>query len=150
MKQEARNPRELFDLVARLAYKPGWRFNLADIDRGQDCNGLTLIVTAVVPDSYDPETTIGVNHYFIVPAASYDRRSWMRWLLDQVLLVEQHEACEFFRLRFVRPLSGGTVDKRPYAPNHGPGRNPYTIHELGTVEDAETSFRGERNEGSQA
>lgn len=75
-----------------------------------------------------------------VPPAAYDRRSWQRWLFDQVLLVEQHEACEFFQ-----------VDgRRPYAPNHGPGRNPYTIHELGTAADAETDFRGRRDTGTQA
>ena len=145
MRQEARNPRELFELVDRLEYKPGWTFGLADIDRGQYCKGLTFIVTARVPDSYQPERMISVNHYFPVPAAAFDRRSWQRWLLDQVLLTEQHEACEFFRLRSQTGLGA----KRPYAPNHGPGRNPYTIHELGTAADAETSFRGVRNEGSQ-
>jgi hypothetical protein len=31
---------------------------------------------------------------------------------------------------------------RPYAPNHGPGRNPYVVHELGLNIDARTSFRG--------
>jgi hypothetical protein len=62
----------------------------------------------------------------IVPAASYDKRAWTRWVLDQVLLVESHECCEFFKL-------GGN---RPFSPNHGPGRNPYSILEKGSVEDA--------------
>jgi hypothetical protein len=38
---------------------------------------------------------------------------------------------------------------RPFAPNHGPGRNPYSVLEVGRVEDAETRFTGERVEGSQ-
>jgi hypothetical protein len=92
------------------------------------------VINLTGPDSYHPERTIRVNHYLIVPAASYDERSWRRWLLDQVLLVESHEACEFFQID----------GQRPFAPNHGPGRDPYTILELGTVEDAETSFRGVR------
>jgi hypothetical protein len=137
--QEAPYPTELASLVDDLSYKPGWAFSLRHIDRGQDSSGLTLVITPLVPDSKHPENTIRVSHYMIVPAASYDRRSWLRWLLDQVLLVESHEACEFF-----------CIDGRqPYPPNHGPGRNPYQILETGTVADAETSFRGVRNEGSQ-
>ena len=72
-------------------------------------------------------------HYFPVPPAAYDVRSWRRWLLEQVLLVERHEACEFFQL----------AGDRPYAPSHGPGNDPYLIRELGTDEDVRTSFRGE-------
>jgi hypothetical protein len=141
MRQEAPDPEALDDLVGRLLYKDGWTFRLADLDRGQGSAGLTLVVNITGPDSYHPERDISVNHYFIVPAAAYDARAWQRWLLDQVLLVEQHEACEFFRFR-----SPG-LDWRPYKPNHGPGRDPYEILTLGTGEDADTSFRGARNHG---
>jgi hypothetical protein len=137
--QVAPYPTALASLVDDLVYKPGWSFRLRHIARGQGSEGLTLIIMAFVPDTYHPETQIVVNHYMIVPAASYDRRAWQRWLLDQVLLVESHEACEYF-----------CIDgKRPFPPNHGPGRDPYQILEIGTVTDAETSFRGVRNEGSQ-
>ena len=56
-----------------------------------------------------------------------------------MLAIETHEACEFFQVDGVRP----------FVPNHGPGRNPYTVLELGSVADAETTFRGERREGTQ-
>lgn len=138
-RQEAPDPQPLRDLLASLSYKDGWRFELADTDRGQGSKGLTLQIIATVPDSYNPDRKLRVWHYMPVPPAAYDLRSWQRWLLDQVLLVEQHEAMEFFQIG----------DRRPYAPNHGPGRNPYTIHELGIIADAETDFRGHRDTGTQ-
>jgi hypothetical protein len=134
MSQTAPDPEPLRYLVDRLSYKDGWDFSLADADRGQGSKGLTLVIRLTGPDSYHPERTISVLHYMIVPPAAYDGRAWQRWLLEQILLVERHEACEFFQ------ISG----EHRYAPNHGPGRDPYTILELGTVEDAETSFRGVR------
>lgn len=139
MHQYAPYPTELADLVAQIAYRPGWRFTLTDLERdpattrGAPAGGLTLIIFADVHDSYHPEQRRPVNHYFVVPAATYDRRSWLRWLLDRCLDVERHEACEWFRLG----------DERPFAPNHGPGRDPYTIFEYGTDADRRTSFRGE-------
>jgi len=55
-----------------------------------------------------------------------------------LVLVETHEAMEFFK-----------VDKhRPFAPNHGPGRNPYSIHERGSDLDAHTMFTGEPTKGT--
>lgn len=134
MKQIAPEPKSLEELVAKLEYKQGWHFSLQDIDRGQGSEGLTLIILVVSPDSYHPEYNIRVNHYMIVPPAAYDERAWCRWLLDQILLVEQHEACEFFKI----------ADERPFAPNHGPGRNPYSIIEQGTQMDAETNFLGQQ------
>lgn len=136
MKQIAPDPSLLDGLIKRLEYKAGWSFDLEDIDRGQGSEGLTLVITVNSPDSYHPERNIRVLHYMIVPPAAYDERAWCRWLLDQILQVEQHEACEFFK-----------VDgERPYAPNHGPGRNPYTITDQGTPEDAKTDFRGVHHE----
>jgi hypothetical protein len=133
MRQIAPDPELLAELVKRIKYKNGWQFWLSDIDRGQGSEGLTLVINVTSPDSYKPEQTIRVNHYMIVPAAAYDERSWVRWLLEQILKVEQHEACEFFQID----------EHRPYAPNHGPGRDPYTVMDQGLQKDAETTFRGE-------
>jgi hypothetical protein len=132
--QTAPYPDELADLVSTMSYRPGWQFVLEHLDRGQGSEGLTFKVLTKGYDTYNPERgeTYCVWHYFPVPPAAYDRRAWQRWLLDQLLDVEIHEACEFFQI-------GG---ERPFAPNHGPGRDPYTILELGTDLDARTSFRG--------
>lgn len=136
MVQAAPYPKLLQGLVGRLSYKEGWKFSLERLDRGQGSTGLTLIVHLTVPDSYDPTKIFRVVHYMIVPPAAFDERSWCRWLFDQILLVEQHEACEFFKID----------EHRPYAPNHGEGHNPYTIFDQGFKQDAEVDFRGKRTE----
>jgi hypothetical protein len=130
MRQEAPYPEALRDLVADLDYK-GWPVRLSREDRGQGCFGLTLVITRVGPDTYHPETTIRVNHYMPVPPAAFNESSWRRWLLEQFLLVEQHEACEHFTI-------GG---ERVFAPNHGNGEDPYTIHDPTTDVARRTSFR---------
>jgi hypothetical protein len=135
MRQEAPYPETLARLVEGLAYKPGWTFTLDHIDRGQGSKGLTLDIVTLGYDSYHPERgqNYRVHHYMPVPPASFDERSWRRWLLEQLLLVECHEACEFFQVE----------GERPYAPSHGPGNDPYLIREVGTEVDVRTSFRGE-------
>lgn len=128
-------PDALAALVDACTYRPGWRVRLVDgLDRGQGSVGLTLVITTLGYDTYHVERgeTYAVNHYFPVPPAAYDDRSWRRWLFEQFRLVESHEAAEWF-----------VIDgDRPYAPSHGPGNDPYLIREVGTEEDQRTSFRG--------
>ncbi len=150
-RQISPTPTELFDLVDGLVYRPGWIFSLREIDRGQGSVGLTLIVTTLGYNSYHPEEgeTYRVNHYMSVPPAAYNRQSWIRWLFEQLLLIERHEACEFFSFvmegAFLR-RDGTQSDKvieKPYAPNHSPGWDPYIVTELTTDLERRTSFRGE-------
>lgn len=135
MAQSAPWPHHLEYLVdhLELPLHPKWVVVLQEIDRGQGSLGLTLDIRTHGRDSYHPENeNYGVHHYFIVPAASYNRQSWQRWLFDRLMDVELHEMME-----------GYVIDgHRPYAPNHGPGHDPYTVRELTTDEDRRTSFRG--------
>lgn len=133
--QTAPYPTELDDLLVDLVYKRQWEFRLQDLDRGQGSAGLTLVITITTPDSYEPDTERTVLHYFPVPPAAYDTRSWRRWLFNQICLVETHEAMEFFTIAGVKP----------YAPSHGFGQDPYLIREVGTETDQKTSFRNEVN-----
>jgi len=132
-------PEALALLVSGLRYRPGWQFHLMkDHDRGQGSKGLTLRIITQGYDTYHPEKgeTYCVQHFMPVPPASFNEQSWRRWLLEQVLLVERHECCEFF-----------VIDgKRPYAPHHGPGNDPYIIFERGTDKDARTMYTGEVRE----
>lgn len=129
MAQVAPFPHPLQDLVQRLAYKPGWTFELRHMDRGQGSEGLTLVITILEYDSYNPAggRTYRVHHLMPVPPASYNERSWRRWLFQQFLLVEQHEAAEFFMIG----------DDRPYAPLHHDGNDPYAILEVASEADIE-------------
>lgn len=128
-------PYILRELVESLTYRPGWKFKLSHVDRGQGSNGLTLSVITLGYNTYhiDYGETYSVIHYMPVPPASYNRQSWQRWLLDQILSIERHEACEFFQIG----------DERPYGPHHGPGNDPYIVFDHGTDEDRRTSFKGE-------
>lgn len=159
LEQWAPFPDELDAMVKALRYRPNWTFTLEDIQRDKDhgrgsAGGLTFIVTTSGLNAYHPERGpyYGVMHYFPVPGATYDERSWRRWLLDQIVKVETHEACEFFHLvtrdESMVGCDGAPVEKveHPYAPTHGPGNDPYTIRELSTDLDVRTSFRGTVNE----
>lgn len=141
MSQAAPYPLLLEELADHLYYKPGWSFRLAEEDRGQGSTGLTLLITITGPDSYHLDRPITVCHHMLVPPASYDRRSWCWWLFEQILLVERHEAMEFFRIG----RDGWTGQERPYAPAHGPGNDPYMIMIYGTGLDRRTSFTGQVN-----
>ncbi len=144
MHQDAPYPQPLAALVDQLSYREdrGWSVRLANglvRDSGPDgeplSSGLTLVVQRVGPDTYDPESLLHVNHYFPVPPATYDTRSWQRWLFDRLGDVDTHERMEDF------VISGA----RPYAPSHGPGNDPYLVRELATDIDRRTSFRGDLN-----
>jgi hypothetical protein len=130
--QTAPYPDALDKIVTACTYRPGWMMWLSDDeDRGQGCEGLTLIVLVVGPNSYPPHEEIRVRHLFPVPPAAYGHDSWQRWLFEQLLLVERHECMEFF-----------TVDgHKPYAPNHGHGEDPYIVHDLTTDETRRTDWR---------
>ena len=137
MTQTAPFPQKLKRLVERCAYRPGWTVRLYGngYERDTGCEGLTLSITTDTVNSYHPEQQIRVQHLFIVPAATYDERSWRRWLFERFHDVELHECMEFF-----------TIDgDKPYAPSHGPGNDPYLVREVGTDIDRRTSFRGELN-----
>lgn len=137
MRQGAPYPEILAGLVDRLRYRAGWRFELADLDRGQGSAGLTLVITTLGTNSYHAgETDYRVNHYMPVPPAAYDERSWRNWLFEQLLLVERHECMEFFELD----------GEKPFAPSHGFGQDPYIVRELGTEADRRMSFRNELND----
>lgn len=157
--QTAPWPKELEELVEAFRYKPGWYFRLIqdlprdfepeDHDHLKDPigHGTTLVITSLTYNSYeeygpfDPPN-YRVNHYKIVPAATFNQKAWRRWILDQCLEVEQHEACEFARWIDGNYPDGREIVHRPFAPLHGPGENPYVIHEYSTDEQRRTSFRG--------
>jgi hypothetical protein len=141
--QQAPWPGDLEVLVAQCTYRKheGWRVHL---DPNQDRDyvdgrivgrGTTLVITTCGFDAYNPErgTTYRVHHYFIVPAATYNRDAWQRWLFDQFAKVELHETMENF------VIDGA----RPFAPLHGPGCDPYTVHQASTDEQRRTRFTGE-------
>lgn len=95
--------------VADLAYKPGWRFRL-----GGPGNTM-LCVYSHTPDSWNPGRSRFTQHQFTIPPDGMTER----WVLDRLLEIEQHEACEFFQVG----------KHRPFYPNHQDEGSPYELVE---------------------
>lgn len=70
---------------------------------------------------------------------TFNAKSWRRWIFEQCLRTEIHELGE--NLRF------GKEQLRPFAPMHGPGEDPYTIHEIRSEMDALTTQDGTLRKG---
>jgi hypothetical protein len=169
MRQYAPFPAVLAKLVENLRYRPGWHFELKDIERdhadshGGAAGGLTFIgITGDYEgpdrsfrgamDAYHPDRPRPVYFYFPVPAATYNEASWKRWLFERILEVERHEAMEHFALvedvpGVESPTGGAAVSLvRPFAPTHGPGDDPYIVHEYGSDTQRRTAFTGRLND----
>jgi hypothetical protein len=138
--QEFPYPHELADLVANLTYRPGWTFTLSYSDRllgsylwRGGSKGLFFVITTYGQGAYDPDKQdMRVSHQRIIPAERLDKKAWRRWLFEQILQVETHEAMEFFAID----------GERPYAPLHYPGSNPYVVTELATAAEKDVDYRG--------
>lgn len=108
-------------LVLQTCCKPGWRFFLDEED-----GVLRLRIVVYATDARNPGLYLIVNHFFPVPTATFNEKSWRRWIFDQCLALENHEMGEWFMVG----------EERPFAPLHGPGENPYVVHEFRPESDA--------------
>ena len=116
-------------LVAQVRCKPGWSFRLKD-----ENGALRFVIRVEGYDSAQPDdlTPNMIDHYFPVPTATYNEKTWRRWMFEMCRGVENHELGEWFRIG----------SEWPFAPLHGPGENPYMVHEFRPVEDALTTQNG--------
>jgi hypothetical protein len=130
-RREPRNTHHLLaGLVLRASCKPGWKFSL-ETDR--ETGGLVLVITdSLCKDAYSPDEDFPLRHSHPVPMATYNERSWARWLFQQCRRTENHELGEWFK------ISG----HRPFAPLHGPGEDPYTVVEYRDEVDSRTTQGG--------
>ncbi len=127
-----------FDLLVRVVgetrCKPGWSFRLMDEDGAK-----RLVITIAGVDNYNHERRYTVSHYHPVPITTYNEKSWRRWIFEQCLRTMNHEIGE--------SLNFGTDKVRPFAPMHGPGEDPYTVHEWRPESDALAIQDGSLREG---
>lgn len=121
----------LDSLVSRVQCKRGWIFRLVDED-----GALRLVIRVPGRDAYDEDRLMTVDHFFPVPVTTYNEKSWRRWIFEMCRRLENHELGEWFRIG----------DERPFAPLHGPGEDPYTVHEFREVMDALTTQDGSLRE----
>lgn len=122
-------------LLPRIKCKPGWSFRLR---MSNDDIYPKLVITVPGYDSSRPDDKIPmtVAHFYPVPEATYNEKTWRRWVFERCRGVENHELGEWFR-------DGA---ERPFAPLHGPGEDPYTVHEFRPEADALTTQDGSMRE----
>jgi hypothetical protein len=126
-----------FDILERIVQETkcfqNWSFRLKDED-----GALRLIIRINGTNNYTHDPFI-VDHYHPVPITTFNEKSWRRWVFEQCLRTMNHEIGE--SLRF------GTEELRPFAPMHGPGEDPYTVHEWRPESDALTTQDGSKRDG---
>lgn len=116
----------LQQVVSETKCKPGWLFWLDEEE------GLRLVILVPGKDSWDEKHRFNVRHYFPVPLTTWNEKTWRRWVFECCRGVENHELGEWFQV--------GNV--RPFLPLHGPGEDPYTVHEFRDEVDARTTQDG--------
>jgi hypothetical protein len=124
----------LESIVRETKCKPGWSFRLIDDDGAK-----RLVITIAGTNNYDPSQPFRVGHYHPVPITTYNEKSWRRWIFEQCIRTMNHELGE--SLRF------GPDEIRPFQPCHGPGENPYDVHEFRPDSDALITQDGSLREG---
>jgi hypothetical protein len=90
------------------------RFKLTRVDAD---NYAVLNIYTYNPNTYKPGKMRLTRHEFVVPVATYNYQSWVRWVFDRIVSIEVHETTEFF---FVE-------GHRLYGPHHGNGWDPYAF-----------------------
>ena len=133
-----KTPDNTFDLLERIVNetkcKPGWSFRLVDEDGAK-----RLVIRIDGVDNYDHGVSLSINHFHPVPITTYNEKSWRRWIFEQCIRTMNHELGE--SLRF------GVEEYRPFVPMHGPGEDPYTVHEWRPELDALTTQDGSKRDG---
>lgn len=125
-----------FDILEKVVREakcfPNWSFRLVNED-----GALRLVIRIDGHNNYQPEDPWVVDHYLPAPVTTYNEKSWRRWVYEQCRRVMNHEIGEALNFDGVRP----------FAPMHGPGEDPYTVHEIRPEVDALTTQNGSLREG---
>lgn len=128
-------PHELEDLCERARFRD-WYFRLVTSDNHDDgkVTGTRLVIYVPSSDGYHPERKRTTSFHFPIPACTFGRASWARWLYEQIQNVYLHENGEHLHFVYERTDTEGNtvkVAERPFAPLHGDGWNPHCFYEVG-------------------
>ena len=96
-----------------------------------------MIITIDGYDNYDTKRRLRIGHCHPVPHTTYNEKTWRRWVFEQCMRTMTHEIGESLSFDGVRP----------FVPMHGPGEDPYTVHEIRSEADALTTQDGSLREG---
>lgn len=119
-----------FDILRKVVREarcfPNWSFKIHDED-----GALRLVIRIDGHNNYTKEPFV-VCHFHPVPETTYNEQSWRRWVFEQCRRTMNHELGEALNFDGIRP----------FAPMHGPGEDPYTVHEVRPELDALTTQNG--------
>lgn len=128
---------DTFDILKKVVSETGcfqhWLFSL----HTTEADTLELRILVKGTNNYKPEEYFPVNHCHPVPHTTYNEKTWRRWIFEQCMRTLTHEVGELLNFNGVRP----------FAPMHGPGEDPYTIHEWRPETDALTTQDGSLRSG---
>lgn len=103
-----------------------WSLRVEDESKHIDVEYPRLVIRIEGENNYTHAPYI-VDHYHPAPSGvTYNEKTWRRWVYDQCLRTMNHEIGEALVFN----------GERPFAPMHGPGEDPYTIHEIRSEADA--------------
>lgn len=103
----------------------GWKVWLSEMDRGQNCHGLTLTIVPDNSDTYHHDKPANTSFIYPVPAAAFNRESWEEWIWARIEETEGHERAEGFC--FVGPDG---KERRPFKPAHPDGWDPGVVRSV--------------------
>jgi hypothetical protein len=96
---------QIADEVRRMSYKDGWAMSVFYPDEFQ---GLYFAVDIDMPNSYKPDETVPLHIESPLPAMT-DADALKTWVLCRLIVIETHEALEWFK-----------VDGKMYRDPHDP------------------------------
>lgn len=106
------------DLIDLIAYKPGWTFKASDLTKRFE-GTVSVKITYPARKSEREEAPAGYPteiepyaEFPIIVTECADQNALYRCVLDAILVIEQHEAREFLRIRptYWAPFHPHTVD----------------------------------------
>lgn len=104
---------QLKEWLAEITYRPGWEFQIQDFSgsafitngngfAGRDGPGVYLLIHATTQDSNHYSTLHLVHTMIIYPGEYTERDAFLSAVLRRIVMVETHEAMEFFKVSGVR------------------------------------------------
>lgn len=112
------NSNKVQALINQLTYKEDWEFEIIGYGGGGKVLRINLnTIDSTVPRGSGMTVRTLTGHTFPIPYIPMTVRDTELWILECILMVEQHEACEFFKIN----------DVAIFFPEHGENANPYKI-----------------------
>lgn len=118
---ESNNFLNIKELLKDVTYRDGWKLSVFAIGSHDGVGRIysALKIEIECEDSQKDDKKIQLEHRFQIPPFLMDEDETLRWILDCIITVERHEACEWLKVKGVSP----------FLPDHDFDGDPYRIPE---------------------